>query len=140
MIRRFFLLSLSALSFACVSGAMAAGITYPEAPGPNPDHLITPPQENPYFYVRPDGQAFKLEIDSTNNLTDYFNRHYYDPKWEGCQWTPWDCQMLVQKEERCLAMWPEYNQFGILGVCNGWHRFWEVYSGFGPGPSYGSPK
>jgi hypothetical protein len=140
MIRKLLFLSVSALSVACMNGAMAAGITYPEAPGPNPDQLIVPPQENPYYYVRPDKQAFVLAIDSTNNMTDFLNRHWYDRHWNGVQWSPWDAQVILRKGERCLAIWPEYNQFSQLGVCNGWHRFFEVYSGFGPGPGFGSLK
>jgi hypothetical protein len=139
MIRRL-LLSLTALSFLCISGATAAGISYPEAPGPNPDHLITPPQENVYFYVRPDGQAFELQVDNTQNLTEYLNRHYYDANWEGMQWAPWNVSTTVMKQMRSMALFPEYNAANVFGVCNGWNRFFEVYSGFGPGPGYGSLK
>lgn len=140
MIRRFLLLSLTALSLISISGANAAGISYPEAPGPNPDKLITPPQENPYFFVRSDGQPFSLSIDFTDNMTDFLNRHYYDPHWDGMQWAPWDVVSTIEKQERSMACWTEFNQANVYGVCNGWNRFWEVYSGYGPGPGYGSLK
>ncbi len=140
MIHRFLLLSLSALSFVCMSGTMAASITYPEAPRPNPDHLITPPQENVYFYVRPDGQELVIDLDNTNNMTDFLNRHYYDKQWDGLGWSPWDTTTIVEKQARSMSLWPEYNQFGVYGVFNDFHRFWEYYSGYGPGPTYGSLK
>lgn len=140
MIRRLLVLSLSALSFVCSSGAMAAGISYPEAPGPNPDHLIVPPGENPYFYVRTDGQAFSLQTDSTNNLTDYLNRHYYDYQWRGQTWGPWDMVSNSEKIARSMHIWEEYNNANQYGLWNGWNRNWERFSGFGPGPCRGSIK
>ena len=137
MIRRLLTLTFTALSLCCANGAIAAGITYPEAPGPNPDHLITPPSENPYFYVRPDGQAYTLQIDSTNNLTDYLNRHYYDFTWRGQQWSPWDTVTNSEKLVRSTHLWPEYNEANQWHLFNGWNRAWERYSGFGPGPARG---
>ena len=140
MLRRLLLLTLTSLSLTCMGGAMAAGITYPEAPGPNPDHLITPPQENSYFNMRPDCQAFRLQIDFCDNYTDFLNRHYYDPHWDGMQWCPWDVVSTIEKQSRSMACWTEYNNQNVYGVCNGWARFWEVYSGYGPGPAWGSLK
>lgn len=131
MIRRL-LLSLSALTLLCSSGAMAAGISYPEAPGPNPDHLITPPGENQYFYMRPDGQAFRLQIDTTNNMADYLNRHYYDPSWRGETWSPWDVVTNTEKMSRSLATWTEYNSANRYRVWTGFNQLMERYSGFGP--------
>lgn len=137
MIRRLLVLSFSLLSVMSSGSALAAGISYPEAPGPNPDHLITPPQENPYFYVRPDGQAFTLQVDSTNNMTDYLNRHYYDFAWRGEQWGPWDMLSNSEKAVRGLHLWPEYNEANQFHLFNGVNRFFERYSGFGPGPAKG---
>lgn len=131
MIRQL-LLSLSALALVCSSGATAAGISYPEAPGPNPDHLITPPQENPYFYVRSDGQPFTLQIDSTNNLTDYLNRHYYDYRWRGQVWGPYDTVTNAEKLVRLGHLWPEYNEANEYRLWTGFNKFFEKYSGYGP--------
>lgn len=131
MIRQL-LLSLSALFLLCSHGASAAGISYPEAPGPNPDHLITPPSENPYFYVRTDGQAFTLQIDSTNNLTDYLNRHYYDFRWRAQVWSPWDTVSQCERAVRLTHLWPEYDEANHFRLWTGFNQFLERTSGFGP--------
>lgn len=136
MIRQTFLLALSAflLSTASVS---AAGISYPEAPGPSPDKLISPPEENPYFYIRADKQAFSLQVDSTNNFTDYFNRHYYDYAWRGEQWSPWGACTIPEKLIRSCHLWPEFNEANQYHLFNGVNKFFERFSGYGPGPGKG---
>lgn len=130
MIRLLLLLSL--LFTTSFSACLAAGISYPEAPGPDPDHLIIPPRENPYFFVRPDGQAFTLQTDHTNNLTDYLNRHYYDFNWRGEVWSPYDNMTLVEKTSRIMGTWPDYYYATRFRTLNGWNIFWEKWSGFGP--------
>ncbi len=137
MISRFLILSLLALSIGFANGANAAGISYPEAPGPSPDTLMPVPQENPYFYARPDGQAYQLQIDSTNNLSDYLNRHYYDFKWRGQQWAPWDTASIAEKLIRSTHLWPEYNEANQYHLFNGFNQTMERYTGFGPGPARG---
>ncbi|MBY0359471.1 MAG: hypothetical protein K2W82_15820 [Candidatus Obscuribacterales bacterium] len=133
MSRHLFLLVIAALMFP--ANAIAApdnSISYPEAPAPSPDHLVTPPRENPYFYVRPDGQAYTIQTDHTNNITDYLNRHYYDFAWRGEVWSPYDNMTTVEKGSRLMGTWPEYNEATRFRVLNGWNQFWEKWSGFGP--------
>jgi hypothetical protein len=60
-------------------------ISYPAVPVPT-DRLLPPPQENRYFPMRVDGQAFMLDIDNTINVTDILNRTYFDPDWTGLVW------------------------------------------------------
>ncbi|MBX9689122.1 MAG: hypothetical protein K2X27_20605 [Candidatus Obscuribacterales bacterium] len=135
MIRRLLTLSfIASLPLIFAGSVSAAGISYPEAAGPNPDHLITPPGENGFFPMRNDGQAFSLQIDSTNNLTDYMNRHYYDFRWDGATWSPWDTMSVSQKGVRLSHLWPEYNEANQFHLFNGFNVLMERLSGFGPGP------
>lgn len=131
MIRRIVLLTVSAL-MVCASGAWAAEMAYPEAPGPNPDHLITPPGESIYFNVRPDGQPFALQIDTHANITEYLNRHYYDFNWRGEDWAPYDNVSNVEKVARLMNTWRTYNQANQYNLWNGFNQYMERNSGYGP--------
>lgn len=104
----------------------------PEAPMPNPDLLVTPPGESPYFPIRPDGQPFVLNQDLTVNLTDSLNRYYFNPRWRGEEWAPFNMYWVAERSIRMMPTWHEYDEFSILRVGNGWHKFWEKYSGYGP--------
>lgn len=133
MIRRCGLLSiLGSIVLASAASAASSSMTYPEAPPPNPDQLIVPPRENPYFFVRPDGQAYTFQTDHTNNLTDYLNRHYYDFNWRGEVWTPYDNMTIVEKTCRFMGTWPDYYYATRFRKLNGWNVFWEKWSGYGP--------
>lgn len=105
---------------------------YPAAPMPPKDRLITPPGEEPYFPVRSDGQPYVLNVDRTVNLTEAINQFYYDPKWRGEVWTPFDQYTSVERAQRLMATWPEYDEFSQFRKLNHWHKFWERNSGFGP--------
>lgn len=107
-------------------------MTYPEAPVPSADTLITPPGEATKFPLREDGQAYRLQLDMNSNYTDYLNRRHYELRWDGMVWAPYNMGEMPEKIVRTLETWPEYSEFSTLRVFNGWHTFWEVYSGFGP--------
>lgn len=107
-------------------------LSYPAAPAPPHDKLVPPPGENQYFFTRPDGQPFLLNIENTVNLTDYLNRFYYNPSWDGEVWAPVDFYTFPERASRTMASWPEYSEFGELRVLNRVHRFIERASGFGP--------
>lgn len=104
----------------------------PPAVAPPEDLVVTPPGEEAYFPVRPDGQPFLVNIDTTINLTDRISGFYYDPKWRGEVWAPFDQVSLIERATRLMATWPEYDQFSTLRKFNGVHKFFEKYSGFGP--------
>lgn len=124
---------LSVIALALTAGSVqAAGISYPEAPIPPADSLIKPPAETTTFPIRKDGQAFNLEIDSTVNMTDSLNRHYYDFNWRGEVWAPFDNCTTAEKGVRLMNTWPEYNAATQGRIFTGWHLFWEKWSGFGP--------
>lgn len=106
---------------------------YIEEPHSSPrGRLITPPGQNPYFPVRDDGQDFVLNVDTTVNLTQALNRFYYDPKWRGEEWVPFDQVSAIERATRMMSTWKEYNEFSTLRVLNGFHIFFEKYSGYGP--------
>ena len=94
--------------------------------------LITPPGEHSHFPVRKDGQDYVLDIDMNVNLTRALNRFYYDPKWRGEEWVPFDQISIIEKAARNMGTWKEYNEFTTLRVFNGFHIFFEKYSGYGP--------
>lgn len=121
---------LAAVTLAAPS--FAASITYPDAPGPDPDHVIIPPHENQYFYMRPDGQPEMLQTDSTINWTQTMNRHYYDFNWRGEVWSPFDSVTQGEKGMRLMHGWPQYYAATQGRIFTGWHLFWEKWSGFGP--------
>lgn len=104
----------------------------PAAPEPAPDNLVPPPSEEIYFPVRADGQPFLLNIDTTINLTDSISSFYYDPKWRGEVWAPFDQVSLIERSTRLMSTWQEYDQFSYYRVLNGVNKKLERWSGFGP--------
>lgn len=105
---------------------------YPAAPLPVKDKLVPVPMEQQFFPVRTDGQPFVLNIDRTVNLTTAMNQFYYNPKWRGEEWSPFDQVDDIERATRLMGTWREYNEFSELRIFNGWHRFWEKWSGYGP--------
>jgi hypothetical protein len=97
-----------------------------------PDILVTPPGEEAYFPVRPDGQPFLLNIDTTVNLTDKLSGFYYDPKFRGEVWAPFDQVNLIERATRLMSTWQDYDQFSTYRKLNKVNKFFEKYSGFGP--------
>lgn len=104
----------------------------PPAVEASPDNLVTPPGEEAYFPVRPDGQPFLLNIDTTVNLTDRLSGFYYDPKFRGEVWAPFDQVNLIERATRLMATWRDYDEFSTLRKLNKVNKFFEKYSGFGP--------
>ena len=138
-------LSLLALLTMAVNSALAADknallawgskketLPEPAAPQPAEDNLVPPPSEEIYFPVRADGQPFLLNIDTTINLTDTISSFYYDPKWRGEVWAPFDQVSLIERSTRLMSTWQEYDQFSTLRLFNKVNKTFEKYSGFGP--------
>jgi hypothetical protein len=98
----------------------------------SPDKLIAPPGENPFFPVRTDGQPYILNIDTTVNLTDAMNRFYYNPRWRGEVWTPFDQVDEIERATRLMATWFEYDQENIFRKGDPVAKWFERVSGFGP--------
>lgn len=73
-----------------------------------------------------------LDIDTTINFTDALNRFYYDPKWRGEVWVPFNQWTISERATRLMATWPEYDEFSQYRKLNHVHKFFERYSGFGP--------
>jgi len=94
--------------------------------------LVSPPGEEMYFPVREDGQDYVINLDSTVNMTQTLNEFYYDPKWRGEVWAPFDQYSLIERATRRMGTWKEYDEFSELRIFNKWHKFWERASGFGP--------
>ncbi len=94
--------------------------------------LVSPPGEEMYFPVREDGQDYIVNLDSTVNMTQALNEFYYDPKWRGEVWAPFDQYTLLERASRRMGTWKEYDEFSELRIMNKWHKFWERASGFGP--------
>lgn len=92
----------------------------------------TPPGEYSYFAVREDGQKYGLNVDTSVNLTTAINRFYYDLKWRGEVWSPFDQQTLIERQTRLMSTWKEYDEFSELRKLNIIHKFFERASGFGP--------
>lgn len=135
MIRRLLLASVMTLCiFTTGSGvdAQNSQMTYPPAPLPNPDKLITPPGETTTFPMRADGQAVYINEDITVNFTEALNRYYFNPKLRGEEWGPYQTYWIPERGIRMMATWEELDQFSILRVGNKWHKFMEKYSGYGP--------
>lgn len=107
-------------------------IPMPPAPSPDRDKLVPPPGEQQYFPVRPDGQPYILNIDRTVNLTEALNRTYYNPKWRGEEWTPFDHVENIERACRLMGTWREYDEANIYRVFTPVNKFFEKYSGFGP--------
>jgi hypothetical protein len=106
----------------------------PLPPAPQPDHakVIVPPGEQQYFPVRADGQPYILNIDRTVNLTEAMNRMYYNPKWRGEEWTPFDQVDNIERASRLMGTWREYDEANIYRVFTPVNKFIEKYSGYGP--------
>lgn len=115
-----------------LTDARRVAISYPPAPAPSPDKLVPPAGEVTVFPIRADGQAFILDQDVTVNLTDALNRYYFNPKWRGEEWGPFNSYWIVERGVLMMPTWQEYDQFSILRVGNGFHKFFEKYSGYGP--------
>lgn len=94
--------------------------------------MVTPPGEANTFPVRDDGQDFILNVDTTVNLTTALNKFYYDPKWRGEVWQPFDQVTLIERQTRLMSTWKEYDEFSELRKFNIIHKFFERASGFGP--------
>lgn len=95
--------------------------------------LVPPPGENTYFPIREDGQNYVLNVDTSVNLTQALNRFYYDPKWRGEEWVPFDQVSQIERATRMMSTWKEYDEFSQLRIFNGFHKFFEKFSGYGPG-------
>lgn len=122
------------LGLGLSAGAQARKELPPEPPAAqaSPDNLVTPPGEEAYFPVRPDGQPFLLNIDTTVNLTDRLSGFYYDPKFRGEVWAPFDQVNLIERATRLMATWRDYDEFSTWRKLNKVNKFFEKYSGFGP--------
>jgi hypothetical protein len=99
---------------------------------PNPNNLVAPAGETRTFPIRGDGQPYVLAEDISVNLTQALNSYYFDPKWRGEEWGPFNTYWIVERQARMMPTWHEYDEFSIFRVGNGWHKFWEKYSGYGP--------
>lgn len=93
---------------------------------------VAPPGHGHYFPVRDDGQDYVLNVDTTVNVTVALNEFYYDPKWRGEVWGPFDQFDMIERQTRLMGTWKEYDEFSQLRKLNIWHKFWERASGFGP--------
>lgn len=107
-------------------------ILYPPAPEPRRDQLVPPPGENRYFPVRPDSQPFVLNVDSTVNLTAALNEFYFNPKWCGEDWAPFDQVEAIERACRLMSTWREYNEANVYNSLTPVNKFFERVSGFGP--------
>jgi hypothetical protein len=120
------------LEFKDLIAAKQPPLNAPAARMPSPDKLVFPAQENIYFPVRGDGQPYVLAEDMTVNWTQALNEYYFDPKWRGEVWGPFPMYFIIERAVRMMPTYPEYDQFSTIRVGNGWHKFWEKYSGYGP--------
>lgn len=98
----------------------------------SPDRAYKMPGEASQFPTNADGSPFVLDIDTTVNFTDALNRFYYDPKWRGEVWVPFNQWTVVERATRLMSTWPEYDEFSQYRKLNHVHKFFERYSGFGP--------
>ncbi len=99
---------------------------------PSREKVIQMPGEMQFFPTNPDGTPFVLDIDTTINFTDSLNRFYYDPKWRGEVWVPFNQWTIAERATRLMSTWPEYDEFSQYRKLNHVHKFFERYSGFGP--------
>jgi len=99
---------------------------------PARDRLVSMPGESHYFPTTSDGTPVVLDLDTNVNLTDSLNRFYYDPKWRGEVWVPFNQWSLIERATRLMSTWPEYDEFSQYRKLNHVHKFFERYSGFGP--------
>jgi hypothetical protein len=96
------------------------------------DRLIPVPMEEVFFPTNFDTQAKVLNIDTTVNMTVAINQFYYNPKWRGEDWVPFDQVDLIERASRLMSTWREYNEANQYKVLNKVNIFFERYSGFGP--------
>ncbi|MDZ4833577.1 MAG: hypothetical protein SGJ27_07330 [Candidatus Melainabacteria bacterium] len=96
------------------------------------NQLVPPPGEGLYFPIREDGQDYILNVDTTVNLTTSLNKFYYDLKWRGEVWSPFDQVSMIERQTRLMSTWKEYDEFSELRKFNIIHKFFERASGFGP--------
>lgn len=99
---------------------------------PSADRLPRMPGEAFQFPTNSDGSPFVLDVDTTVNFTDALNRFYYDPKWRGEVWVPFNQWTVAERATRLMSTWPEYDEFSQYRKLNHVHKFFERYSGFGP--------
>ena len=102
------------------------------APSQTTDRPLKMPGEVNVFPTNADGAPFVLDIDTTINFTDALNRFYYDPKWRGEVWVPFNQWTISERATRLMGTWPEYDEFSQYRKLNHVHKFFERYSGFGP--------
>jgi hypothetical protein len=96
------------------------------------DRMIPVPMEEVFFPTNFDGQAKVLNIDTTINMTVAINQFYYNPKWRGEYWVPFDQVDLCERASRLMSTWKEYDEANQYKVLNKVNIFFERYSGFGP--------
>jgi hypothetical protein len=96
------------------------------------EKLISPPGENPYYPVRMDGQPFILNVDTTVNLTTALNEFYWNPKWRGEVWSPFDLPETIERASRIMSTWPEYDSENMFRIGTRPAQWLERYSGYGP--------
>jgi hypothetical protein len=96
------------------------------------EKLISPPGENPYYPVRQDGQPFILNVDTTVNLTAALNEFYWNPKWRGEVWSPFDLPETIERASRLMTTWPEYDSENMFRIGTRPAQWLERYSGYGP--------
>ena len=96
------------------------------------EKLISPPGENPYYPVRTDGQPFILNVDTTVNLTKTLNEFYWNPKWRGEVWSPFDLPETIERASRVMSTWPEYDSENMFRIGTKPSQWLERYSGYGP--------
>ena len=143
MIRRYIVPAIVGLVTVTTCGGAAFAqdsldpLTMPEAPTPNPEQVVPTPRENEYLPMRTDGQPYQLNIDLTNNLTDWLNHFYFNPKWRGYSWSPYPLYFIVERQSRMMFLWPDYDEQNVYALGNRWCKFLEKYSGYGPGPPGG---
>jgi hypothetical protein len=127
-------LAVSPMALAQNSGPAPAStvLTYPEAPMPNPDVLIPPPHQIEVMPSRADGQRFQIYADQTVNLTDAMNRYSYNPASRGLNIVPFEDYWVSERITRLMALWTDYDEFSLLHHWNGFHKFFEKWSGYGP--------
>jgi hypothetical protein len=96
------------------------------------EKLISPPGENPYYPVRSDGQPYILNVDTTVNLTAALNEFYWNPKWRGEVWSPFDLPETIERASRVMSTWPEYDSENMFRIGTRPAQWLERYSGYGP--------
>jgi len=99
---------------------------------PGPDKLVAPAGETTTWPIRGDGQPYILSVDQTVNWTECLNEYYFNPKWRGETWGPFQMEWIPERAVLMMPTYQDYDQFSIYHIFNGFHKFWEKYSGYGP--------